>query len=176
MKMKTRWFFAIVLLCLGALGVSQTTAASRDDDDVILRATLRGANEVPPISTIATGSFAATIHPSGAIDFKLTFANLSTNAIFSHIHFGQPNVAGGVMIFLCGGGGQPACPAATAGTVEGTITAANVTGPTGQGIAPGDLTSALKAVAGGEGYVNVHSTKFPGGEIRGQVRVRRDDD
>jgi hypothetical protein len=80
------------------------------------------------------------------------------------------------MIFLCGGGGQPACPAATAGTVTGTITPTNVTGPTLQGITPGDLAAALRAIAGGEGYANIHTARFPGGEIRGQVKVHRDDD
>jgi hypothetical protein len=74
------------------------------------------------------------------------------------------------MIFLCGGGGQPACPAATSGTITGTIVAANVTGPAAQGIDPGDLTSALEAVDEGNSYANMHTTKFPGGEIRGQVR------
>jgi hypothetical protein len=56
------------------------------------------------------------------------------------------------MIFLCGGGGQPDCPAVTSGTITGTITAANVTGPTTQGIDIGDLDSALKAVRTGLAY------------------------
>jgi len=74
------------------------------------------------------------------------------------------------MIFLCGGGGQPDCPAVTSGTITGTITAANVTGPTTQGIDIGDLDSALKAVRAGLAYANMHTTNFAGGEIRGQVR------
>jgi len=74
------------------------------------------------------------------------------------------------MIFLCGGGDQPACPSATSGTITGTITAANVTGPVTQGIHSGDLAPALEAVRDGAAYANMHTTKFPGGEIRGQVR------
>jgi hypothetical protein len=74
------------------------------------------------------------------------------------------------MIFLCGGGGQPNCPAATSATFTGTITAANVTGPGAQGIDAGDLASALEAVRDGISYANIHSTKFPAGELRGQVR------
>ena len=80
------------------------------------------------------------------------------------------------MIFLCGGGGQPACPAATSGTYSGSITPANVTGPTAQGITAGDLASALRAIRQNAGYVNVHSVNFPGGEIRGQVIVHHGDD
>ena len=45
-----------------------------------------------------------------------------------------------------------------------------MTGPATQGIDPGDLTSALEAVDDGAAYANIHTTKFPGGEIRGQVR------
>ena len=76
------------------------------------------------------------------------------------------------MIFLCGGGNQPACPADTTAQIEGTATAANVTGPTAQGIDPGDFAAAAQALLTGETYANVHSTLFPNGEIRGQVRVR----
>ena len=101
---------------------------------------------------------------------RMTYANMSGNPTFSHLHFGQFNVAGGVMIFLCGGGGQPDCPASTSATFSGTITPANVTGPAAQGISAGDLASALEAVLEGESYANIHSAKFPAGELRGQVR------
>jgi hypothetical protein len=172
--MRTLCCLALVSLCVCAPG-SGVVRADKDHDEVTLRATLRGANEVPPINTAATGRFAATIHEDGTIDFTLTFANLSSNAIVSHIHFGQPNVAGGVMIFLCGGGNQPACPAAKSGTITGTISPANVTGPAGQGVTVGDLASGLRIIANGEGYANLHTTMFPGGEIRGQVRTRGED-
>jgi hypothetical protein len=169
--MKKFLVLLVAVLCFGVITVA------RDDDDVTtLRATARGGNEVPPINSDGTARFTATIPDNGTITFTLKFENLSTNLTLSHIHFGQRNVAGGVMIFLCGGGGQPACPAATSGTITGTITAANVTGPTGQGVNAGDLASALRIVRAGEGYVNLHSTKFPGGEIRGQVIVHRGDE
>ena len=181
--MRRFWLAGLAALCVGALTVRTSGAAihdhhdrDHDDDEITLRASLRGAQEVPPISTGATGSFVATIHPDGSITFRLTYANLSALPTQSHIHFAQANVSGGVMIFLCGGDGQPACPAATSGTVDGTIVPANVVGPSGQGIVAGDLAAALRAIAGGEGYVNLHSTKFPGVEIRGQLRVHRDDD
>ena len=163
----------LTAICLSFLCV--VTAGAKDDDDVTLRATLSGANEVPPIFTAGTGRFTADIHPNGTIDFTLTFANLSANATAAHIHFAQPNVSGGVMIFLCGGGGQPSCPEATSGTVVGTISPANVVGPASQGITAGNLTAALRVIGNGEGYANVHTTMFPAGEIRGQVKVQGDD-
>jgi hypothetical protein len=135
-------------------------------------ADLVGDNEVPPINTKATATLKLTI--GSTISFTITYANLSTPLLFSHFHFAPTKVAGGVMIFLCGGGGQPTCPQTLSGTITGTITAANVTGPTAQGIAAGDLTSALEAVTEGNSYINMHTTMFPGGELRGQIK-RADD-
>jgi hypothetical protein len=77
------------------------------------------------------------------------------------------------MLFLWAGGGQPACPERTTALMEGTATAANLTGPTGQGIAAGDFAAAVEAILTGPTYVHVHSTLFTGGAIRGQVRVHR---
>jgi hypothetical protein len=132
-------------------------------------ASLSGANEVPPINSAGTADFQMSIE-QGAITFSLDFSDLSSPLAVAHLHFAPSKVAGGVMIFLCGGGNQPACPAATSGNITGTITAANVTGPTGQGITAGDLDSALEAVRSDLSYANMHTTIFPGGEIRGQVR------
>src|SRR4029434_8944601 len=98
--------------------------------------------EVPPISTAGSGAFRMQIVGSN-ITFSVSFSDLSSTLSVAHIHFAPTKVAGGVMIFLCGGGGQPDCPAATSGTITGTITAANVTGPAAQGVAAGDLDTAL---------------------------------
>ena len=135
----------------------------------VFSATLLGDNEVPPINSNGTATFHME-NTDGVITFSLTFSGLSSNLVVSHFHFAPTKVAGAVMIFLCGGGAQPACPAATSGTITGTIVAANVTGPAAQGIDPGDLTSALEAIGDGDAYANMHATRFPGGEIRGQVR------
>jgi CHRD domain len=132
-------------------------------------ASLSGANEVPPINSAGTADFQMSIE-QGTITFSLDFSDLSSPLAVAHLHFAPSKVAGGVMIFLCGGGNQPACPAATSGNITGTITAANVTGPTGQGIAPMDLDSALEAVRNDLSYANMHTANFLTGEIRGQVR------
>src|SRR5882762_1504926 len=117
-----------LLLVLLVLVFSISTVAG-DDDVITLTADLHGVNEVPAaINSNATASFKAFIHENGSITFTETFQNLTSNAILSHIHFGKDHVLGGVMIFLCGGGGQPACPVATSGTFSGSITPANVTG------------------------------------------------
>ena len=168
----------LAALCVFALCAMSVAASDDDDKPVTLRATLRGDNEVPPINTPATADFKATQNPDGTFNFTLNFANLKANLIASHFHFAPTKVAGGVMIFLCGGDSQPACPAATSGTITGTFGPTNVVGPTGQGIAAGDFASAMEAVLEGNSYVNIHSaapTGFPGGEARGQVKAHRGD-
>lgn len=62
-----------------------------------------------------------------------------------------------------------ACPPPPA-TIKGTITAADVIGPAAQGIAPGELGELMQAIRAGVTCANVHSTKFPNGEIRSQLR------
>ena len=129
-----------------------------------------------PVSSPASGSFEATIDDAGSkIDFTLTYANLEASVLFAHIHFGQRSVNGGVAAFLCGGGSKPACP--QSGTVTGTVVPADVIGPAGQGIAAGEFDELVAAIRAGRTYANVHSTKFPPGEIRGQINDdnQRDD-
>src|SRR5437773_9989890 len=156
-----------------ALAAGLLTASALPADTQVFSATLLGDNEVPPINTDGKAAFHMEV--ANSIPFSLPFSGLSTPLAVAHLHFAPTKVAGGVMIFLCGGGNQPVCPAATSGTITGTISEANVTGPVAQGINPGDLTSALEAVRDGNAYANIHTAKFPAGEIRGQVERRRKD-
>jgi hypothetical protein len=94
----------------------------------------------------------------------------------ARIHFGQTGVNGGISVFLCQTTTNsdptnlaPTCPS-QAGTVLGTVTAANIIGPAGQGIAAGELAELIQAIRNGTSYVNVHTAAFPGGEIRGQIK------
>jgi hypothetical protein len=163
MKTRNIGIWAITTLAAGLFAVP--AAHSRTER---FSASLVGENEVPPINTAGSGEFRMQMVGSN-ITFSLSFSDLSSPLAVAHLHFAPTKVNGGVMIFLCGGGGQPACPATTSGTITGTITAANVTGPEAQGIAAGDLDSALEAVRAGLAYANMHTGNFTGGEIRSQV-------
>jgi hypothetical protein len=126
-----------------------------------------GGEETPPNSSTATGTFQGTIASNmKTISYTLTFSKLSTKATAAHIHAGAKGVAGPVVVWFCGGGGRAACPA-NGGTVRGSINPANVLA--GGDVKKGDLGSLIKAIEAGNTYVNVHSTKYPGGEIRGQI-------
>lgn len=145
-----------------------------------IQANLIGYEEVPALSTPAGGQFRAMIsNHDQFIDYELTYSGLTGDVRQAHIHFGQHSVGGGIMIWLCGTGdpgtqfagpaGTPACP--QEGTVTGTAGMAQVVGPAGQGIAAADLVAAIAAIRAGISYANVHSSRFPGGEIRGQIRA-----
>jgi hypothetical protein len=138
------------------------------------RAHLVGVEETPAIFTAGSGIFTATVAKDDSqIDFELTYENLSGPPSAAHVHFGQRGVAGGVSFFFCGGGGKPACPASSSGAVTGTVVAADVLGPTAQGIAAGNLAAILQMMRAGYGYANMHTAAHLSGEIRGQLRGHR---
>jgi hypothetical protein len=140
---------------------------------------LNGYEENPDISTVATGSFTARLSDDGkAIHYKLSYSGLEGAVTQSHVHFGKAAINGGISFWLCETAGTqspvastPTCPS-PGGTVEGDITAADVIGPAGQGIEAGNLAEILAAMRAGHAYANVHSTKWPGGEIRAQLENR----
>lgn len=162
---------------LGALAV--TTGPSLEADHGQrgpnrVAATLEGFQEVPAVSTTGHGRFEARIDDDAeTITWELSYADLEGHLVengivtASHIHVGQRGVNGGVSAFFCGGGGKPACP--SEGTLSGVVTPADVIGPNGQGVEPGAFDELVRAIRAGKTYVNVHSTRFPGGEIRGQL-------
>jgi hypothetical protein len=156
---------AAVMVAL--LGAAMVSADSNRHD---MKARLSGFQEVPAISTQASGSLRLKVNDAGTtITFELTYANLEGGAASAaHIHFAQPGVNGAPIAWLCGGGGKPACPVAPA-KITGTIVAADIIDASAQGIAAGQLGEALRAMRAGVTYVNVHTAGFPNGEIRGLI-------
>jgi len=159
----------LVIAAAGLLLIGLAPVAVGDDDNKF-ETSLNGYYEVPSISTAARGSFKAELKGS-TLHYRLTIRDFSETPLFAHIHFARPDVNGGVIAFLCGGGGKPACPAN--GTVTGTIVAANVVGPADRGITAGEFAELIRAMRNGATYANVHSNTYQPGEIRGNIR--RDD-
>lgn len=149
-----------------------------------LKADLIGFLEPPSISTTGVRTFEATIDDGvvPAIDWTLSYSNLDSPAapLQAHIHFGQRSVNGGISVFFCTNlGNRPpgtqTCPPPPA-TISGTATAASIVGPSGQGIEPGSFAELVAAIRAGRTYTNVHSARWPGGEIRGQVNDENQND
>ena len=144
-----------------------------------IREILIGYEEVPSVSTTGNGAFNARIS-GDQVDYTLTYSDLEGAVQQAHIHIGQTGVNGGITVFLCtnlgnGPAGTQPCPAPPA-TITGTITAADVSpnipataAARTQGLNTGEFDEFLAALRAGVLYVNVHSTTWPGGEIRSQI-------
>lgn len=176
MGRKVAVFLAISLISVPT-GVSAREKLSAD---------LEGFQEPPAISTVATGEFRATINRDETeITSELSYSDLEASVTQAHIHLGQRGVNGGITVFLCtnlGNGpvGTQPCPPSPA-TITGTITAADVSPPIpataaarAQGLDTGEFAELIRAIRAGVTYTNVHSSKFPGGEVRGQIDDNKD--
>ena len=137
---------------------------------------LTGYEETPSaVSTTGNGTFNAVISTDASrIDWELSYNDLEGAVQQAHIHFGQKSVTGPISVFLCtnlgnGPAGTQPCPAPPA-TISGSIVAADVTNLANErGISAGELDELIKAIRAGATYVNIHSTRWPGGEIRSQI-------
>lgn len=138
---------------------------------------LTGAQEVPPRITPARGFAVLRVaRDAQSLDYRL-FAFHITNVVQAHIHLGPAGANGPVVAFLYG----LLPPQDFNGRVaRGTITGADLVGP----LAGQPFSVLLDSIRTGRTYVNVHTNDnvapantgpgdFPGGEIRGQVDLRR---
>ena len=153
---------AVAALSVGMMG---TVAASDDHSERRdVKAKLSGFAEVPSISTTGSGRLRLSVDSAGTtISYQLTYSGLEGGAVTgAHLRLAQPGVSGLIIATLCS-------PCA-ASPVTGTLNAASITGPAAQGIAPGQFAEVLRAIRAGAVYVNVHTTVYPNGEIRGQLR------
>jgi len=177
----TRCGLAALLVVSGAgVAVAQNTTTQEYD------AELSGSFEIGPINnntgailTNGRGKLNLVVEKNAA-EYSLSYSGLTSNVTQAHIHFGKVHDAGGIFVFLCtnlgnGPAGTPACPPG-GGTVTGTITAASIIAVPAQNVTAGNFDVLLEALASDTAYANVHTTNFPGGEIRGQVEVHEEED
>lgn len=112
---------------------------------------LAGTNVVPPVKTPAMGTVDAVLdRQTGLLRWKMSFSQLSGPATMAHFH-------------------GPAAIGANAGVALGF--AAPVASPY-EGRATLTAQQAADLLAG-KWYVNMHTAKFPAGEIRGQMIERK---
>ncbi len=166
---------AVAVLASGLLVASLAGAAGGKKnlkaDDLV------GYQENPDISTAALGSFKIFIDDDAqTFTYTLNFDGLEGTVTQAHIHFGKRAVNGGITLFLCGTAaspgpaGTPTCP--QSGSVTRTVGAADILAPGTQGIEAGNFEELAAALRAGHTYANVHSTKWPSGEIRAQINDR----
>ena len=117
-------------------------AASADE----VKVTLSGSQEVPPVTTSASGNGAITVNPDKTVSGSIATKGISATA--AHIHAGAAGKNGSVIVPLA------------------------KSGDSGFAVPPGaKLTDEqMKSFKAGDLYVNVHSAAHPGGEIRAQLK------
>ncbi len=130
--------FAAAVVSIGAFGSGAAVGA-----DVMLK--LSGANEVPPVTTSATGEGRISIAESGAVSGSVTTKGIQGTA--AHIHVGAAGKNGPVAVPFTKDGDTFKAPAGAMLNAE-----------------------QMKAFKAGDLYVNVHSAAHPDGEIRGQLK------
>lgn len=158
LRLFTPWWMALIALLLASCGsdnnpvspaaatVNQVTALNSTVPDNLFSATLVGSDEVPPNNSSATGTSVVVIDPA-SMAMKATIVTADITGTSAHIHAGATGVAGPIVF--------PLTETATGSgiwTTSATLTA--------------DQLNVLKE---GNYYVNVHSSAFPDGEIRGQL-------
>lgn len=126
-----------------------------------------GDSEVPPNASRAQAQANLKLSDDGlSLSYRLNVANIE-NVLQAHIHMAAAGVNGPIVAWLYPSG-PPAqlIPGRSGGTLgEGTITAASLTGP----LAGRPLSALIDAMDAGNAYVNVHTSQFPPGEVRGQL-------
>ena len=131
-------------------------------------AELRPQNEVPPANSTAYGSAFVTFNPlTNSISWDAR-ANGIANPTLSHIHRGAAGVNGPVIINFATSAAQiPNGRTAGAGPITG-VQSGN--------LQQADLTNLYNPATASGFYVNVHSSAFPGGEVRGQLTAANEYD
>jgi len=130
-----RTTYALTFIALLAAGSANATELK-----------LSGDQEVPPVSTTATGTGSIAIASDGAVSGSVTTKGI--DGTMAHIHTGKPGVNGPVIVPL-------------SKTADGVWSV-----PAGAKLTPAQL----KDFNEGELYVNVHSADHKGGEIRAQLK------
>jgi hypothetical protein len=137
MRLRPVWAALVASGLLAACAAAVTTSKAM--------VTLSGGNEVPPVTTAATGDAWFTVDPDWTVKGKVTTRDIAATA--AHIHEGRQGANGPVIV-----------PLVRTGDNEWSV-------PPGTRLKEGQL----KTYREGGLYVNVHSSAYPGGEIRGQL-------
>jgi predicted small secreted protein len=132
---------SLLLLCAVTLASCSMMPGTGGDRN---RVALSGSQEVPPVPTSASGAGTITVKPDGTVSGSVTTTGITSTV--AHIHTGAPGTNGPVII-----------PLAKAGETY--------TVPPGAKLTDAQMSSYRQ----GNLYVNVHSAKYPGGEIRAQM-------
>jgi hypothetical protein len=127
------------------------------------KAKLKGENEVPPVTSAATGKAKFKVKDD-VITSNINFTGI-TDVTAAHIHAGIKGQNGEPVVDLL----KTGSPNKTEGRIiiKGNISSSDLQGP----MAGKTLQDLQTAMGSEETYVNIHTSEHPDGEIRGQIKV-----
>ena len=149
--MRVRMVLTVVLAVFGVLALAGAAGATRASEGSHggrpLHATLLPENQVPPTDSDGSGVALVTLNQGqGEVCWDITVEDLTSPVILAHIHAGALGTNGSVVVDF----NEP------------------VNGLSGCVHADADLIKDIRKNPG-DFYVNVHTTMFPMGEVRGQL-------
>jgi hypothetical protein len=178
MKMRVhKIVFVVAATALGFAACSDNfpNLSPKSIAQVLFAAVLDGPSERPtPVTTTASGSADVTFIPTYRdttlkVDTNIVRVQVLVSTIDSvtqaHIHAGDANTAGPIMVFLLSNVAAGRAPITGTNRVlsQLDITRTSVFS------APFTFDSLITRINAGTAYVNVHTRRYPGGEIRGQI-------
>lgn len=93
--------------------------------------------------------------------YRLSAQNMCSNVTEAHIHLGKPGTEGPPVVTLFSGS-----PKQAKGEISsGTFTKSDLMGP----LSGKEICDLIREIRNNNAYVNVHTEKYPRGEIRGQM-------
>ncbi len=146
-------------------------------DQLAFVTTLTGAQEVPPNASPGIGSALVTVDTvTSMLTINVSFSGLLSPTVASHIHCCvPPGVNAGVATAV------PTFPGFPLGVMTGTylqtfdLTLASTYNPAfitaNGGTVAGAQAAFITGLVNGQTYLNIHTSMFPGGEIRGQLQA-----
>ena len=149
-------------VAISLFSFAHLNSASAQTETEVFTAMLSGGEEVPPVTTDATGVASFNVTGPESIDYSVNVTGMD-KVTAAHIHSGATGENGEVVVTLFKAD-SPTGPI-SGNLANGTITASSLEGQM-QGTAVSDL---VKSMERGETYVNVHTEANPNGEIRGQI-------
>lgn len=162
---------------LGLLATILLFSAVARADQLVFTATLTGSQEVPPSGSAGTGSALVTLDTAtNLLTVNVSFAGLGSPTIASHIHCcALPGTNAMVATAV------PTFPGFPLGVTTGTylmtfdLTVASTYNPAfitaHGGTVAGAMAAFIAGLNSGQTYLNIHTSQFPGGEIRGQLNA-----
>ena len=153
-----RLIFSLVAVC-AAVVLTGSAATAKNGKGVmcVLHAKLAAKNETTGSTSTAKGHTLIKVRQDGTIEFKTQILNRGHETFFAgHIHQAPVGVAGPIVVPLYG----PPAPSTSARHIKQSGVATPSAGTTGAALCANPSAY----------YVNYHTTAFPGGAIRGQLR------